>query len=165
MRAYIAIRESVAHPDMRFAPRLPNNPYSAGGSGVMIGTSCQRGFAPMHVTRQSPQFLERGRLLAMLLALSIGILLIAELWHAPLTEAQLAEAGRGVIFVLLALGLMGTQRLSLILTALLCASTLPDLLAVNRIFGVSIWLECLTLILCMGLLLAPTQTRAGEQAS
>ena len=101
----------------------------------------------------------------MLMALSIGILLIAELWHAPLTEAQLAEAGRGVIFVLLALGLMGTQRLSLILTALLCASKLPDLLAVNRIFGVSIWLECLTLILCMGLLLAPTQTRAGEQAS
>ena len=98
----------------------------------------------------------------MLLALSIGVLLIAELWHAPLTEPLLAEAGRGVIFVLLALGLMGTQRLSLILTALLCASTLPDLLAVNRISGVSGWLEFLTLILCMGLLLAPTQPPSRE---
>ncbi|MEK9919940.1 MAG: hypothetical protein VW519_04740 [Luminiphilus sp.] len=116
----------------------------------------------MSIANRSPRLLERGRLLAMLLALSIGVLLIAELWHAPLTEALLAEAGRGVIFVLLALGLMGTQRLSLILTALLCGSTLPDLLAVNRISGVSVWLEFLTLILCMGLLLAPTQTPSRE---
>lgn len=101
----------------------------------------------------------------MLLALSIGILLIAELWRAPLTEALLAEAGRGVIFILLALGLMGTQRLSLILTALLCASTLPDLMAVNSIFKLSLWLEFLTLVLCMGLLLAPSQTLVGENTS
>jgi hypothetical protein len=101
----------------------------------------------------------------MLLALSIGVLLIAELWQAPLTEALLAEAGRGVIFVLLALGLMGTKRLSVILTALLCASALPNLLAVNSIFRISLWLELLTLILCMGLLLAPTQTHTGEEST
>jgi hypothetical protein len=117
----------------------------------------------MLASNRSPLLTEKGRLLAMLLALSIGVLLIAELWQAPLTEALLAEAGRGVIFVLLALGLMGTKRLSVILTALLCASTLPNLLAVNSIFRLSLWLELLTLILCMGLLLAPTQTHTGEE--
>ena len=131
----------------------------------MTGPYSQPSTTPMPPSRPFPQLLEKGRLTAMLLALSIGILLIAELWRAPLTEALLAEAGRGVIFILLALGLMGTQRLSLILTALLCASTLPDLLAVNSIFKLSLWLEFLTLVLCMGLLLTPTQTLAGENTS
>ena len=111
------------------------------------------------------QLREKGRLLAMLLALSTGVLLIAELWQGPLTEALLAEAGRGVIFVLLALGLMGTKRLSVMLTALLCASTLPNLLAVHSIFRLSLWLELLTLILCMALLLAPAQTRTDEEST
>ena len=131
----------------------------------MIGTYSQPSSTPMPISRRSPKLLEQGRLIAMLLALSIGILLIAELWQAPLTEALLAEAGRGVIFILLALGLMGTQRLSLILTALLCASTLPDLLAVNSISKISLWLEFLTLVLSMGLLLAPTQTLPSENTT
>jgi len=129
----------------------------------MIATHRHCNLADMLAANRFPQLREKGRLLAMLLALSIGVLLIAELWQAPLTEALLAEAGRGVIFVLLALGLMGTKRLSVILTALLCASTLPNLLAVNSIFRLSLWLELLTLILCMRLLLAPTQTHTGEE--
>ena len=129
----------------------------------MIATHCHCNLADMLAANRFPQLREKGRLLAMLLALSIGVLLIAELWQAPLTEALLAEAGRGVIFVLLALGLMGTKRLSVMLTALLCASTLPNLLAVNSISRLSLWLELLTLILCMWLLLAPTQTHTGKE--
>ena len=131
----------------------------------MIATHRHCSLADMLALNRSPLLREKGRLLAMLLALSIGVLLIAELWQAPLTEALLTEAGRGVIFVLLALGLMGTKRLSVILTALLCASTLPNLLAVHSIFRLSLWLELLTLILCMTLLLAPAQTRTGEEST
>lgn len=110
-----------------------------------------------------PQIREHLRLLTMLLALSTGILLIAQLWQAPLTEALVSGAGRGVIFILLTLGLMGTQRLSLTLTALVCASSLPDLLAVNNRFILSLWLELPMLLLCMGLLLAPAQTRSAAE--
>lgn len=109
------------------------------------------------------QIREHLRLLTMLLALSTGILLIAQLWQAPLTEALLTGAARGVIFILLTLGLMGTQRLSLILTALVCASSLPDLLAVNNPVNLSLWLELPMLLLCMGLLLAPTETHAAQE--
>ena len=120
-------------------------------------------FQPMTASEKASQIRERLRLLTMLLALSTGILLVAQLWQAPLTEALLTGAGRGVIFILLTLGLMGTQRLSLILTALVCASSLPDLLAVNNPVSLSLWLELPTLLLCMGLLLAPTQTRAAQE--
>ena len=75
---------------------------------------------------------ERLRLLAMLLAVSIGVLLIADLWRLPLTQESLATAGRGVVFILLALGLMGSRRLSVVLTALLCSVSLLDLLTVNH---------------------------------
>ena len=120
-------------------------------------------FQPMTASEKASQIRERLRLLTMLLALSTGILLVAQLWQAPLTEALLTGAGRGVIFILLTLGLMGTQRLSLILTALVCASSLPDLLAVNNPVNLSLWLELPMLLLCMGLLLAPTETHAAQE--
>ena len=120
-------------------------------------------FQPMTASEKASQIRERLRLLTMLLALSTGILLVAQLWLAPLTEALLTGAGRGVIFILLTLGLMGTQRLSLILTALVCASSLPDLLAVNNPVNLSLWLELPILLLCMGLLLAPTETHAAQE--
>jgi hypothetical protein len=53
--------------------------------------------------------------------------------------------------------------LSLILTALVCASSLPDLLAVNNPVNLSLWLELPMLLLCMGLLLAPTETHAAQE--
>jgi hypothetical protein len=99
---------------------------------------------------------ERLRLLAMLLALTIGIMLVTQLWRQPLTEASLATAGRGVLFILLSLGLMGTRRLSLGLTALLCSVSVPGLLAVNNTPQLFDGLEIMTLLLCAGLLLVPS---------
>ena len=100
---------------------------------------------------------ERLRLLAMILALVIGGLLIAQLWTQPLSQDSLTTAGRGVLFVLLALGLMGTRRLSVVLTALLCSVSLPGLLSVDHTLQISDALEFLTLLLCAGLLLTPAQ--------
>ena len=106
--------------------------------------------APLH-TR------ERLRLLAMILALVIGGLLIAQLWTQPLSQDSLTTAGRGVLFVLLALGLMGTRRLSVVLTAVLCSVSLTDLLSVDHTLHISDVLQALTLLLCAGLLLTPAQ--------
>ena len=106
--------------------------------------------APLH-TR------ERLRLLAMILALVIGGLLIAQLWTQPLSQDSLTTAGRGVLFVLLALGLMGTRRLGVVLTAVLCSVSLTDLLSVDHTLHISDVLEALTLLLCAGLLLTPAQ--------
>ena len=100
---------------------------------------------------------ERLRLLAMILALVIGGLLIAQLWTQPLSQDSLTTAGRGVLFVLLALGLMGTRRLSVVLTAVLCSVSLTDLLSVDHTLRISDVLQALTLLLCAGLLLTPAQ--------
>ena len=83
------------------------------------------------------QIRERLRLLAMIFALVIGGLLIAQLWTQPLSQNSLTTAGRGVVFVLLALGLMGTQRLSVVLTALLCSVSLPGLLSVDQVQAIA----------------------------
>ena len=101
---------------------------------------------------------ERLRLLAMILALVIGGLLIAQLWTQTLSQNSLTTAGRGVLFVLLALGLMGTRRLSVVLTAVLCSVSFTDLLSVEHTLHISDVLEVLTLLLCAGLLLAPAHT-------
>ena len=95
----------------------------------------------------------------MIIALVIGGLLIAQLWTQPLSQDSLTIAGRGALFVLLALGLMGTRSLSLVLTALLCSVSLPDLLSVDHTPHISDALEMLTLLLCAGLLL--TSSRAS----
>ena len=112
-----------------------------------------------------PTVREKLRLLTMILALVIGGLLIAALWHNPLSERQLTEAGRGVLFVLLGLGLMGTKRLSLVLTALLCSTTLPEWLAVDGNSTLTHWLELPTLLLCMGILLAPADRQSTEMGN
>ena len=108
---------------------------------------------------------ERLRLLAMILALVIGGLLIAKLWTQPLSQDSLTAAGRGVLFVLLALGLMGTRRLSVVLTAVLCSVSLTDLLSVDHTLHFSDALELLTLLLCAGLLLTPAQTSLSQDAA
>ena len=105
---------------------------------------------------------EQLRLLAMIIALVIGGLLIAQLWTQPLSQDSLTTAGRGALFVLLALGLMGTQRLSLVLTALLCSVLLPDLLSVDHTLHISDALEMLTLLLCAGLLLTSSRASLPE---
>ena len=68
----------------------------------------------------------------MILALVIGDPLIAQLWTQPLSQDSLTTAGRGGLFVLLALGLMGTRRPSIMLTTVLCSVSLADLLSVDH---------------------------------
>jgi len=103
------------------------------------------------------------RQLTMLLTLTMGILLIARLWQSNLSAAGLIDAGRGTLFLLLALGLMGTRRLSLIITGLLCCAALPPFLSGNSPAQPSDWLALLTLLLCVGLSLAPA-ARPAEGA-
>ena len=108
---------------------------------------------------------ERLRLLTMILAPIIGGLLIAQLWTQPLSQASLTTGVRAVLFVLLALGLMGTWRLSLVLTALLCSVSIPGLLAVNHTPLISDALAMLTLLLCAGLLLASARTSSPQDTA
>ena len=107
---------------------------------------------------------EHARLFAMLLALTTGVLLISDLWEQTLTQDAMASAGRGVIFILLALGLMGTRRLSVALTALLCATTAMGLLNVGRAIVLTDWLELMMLIVCSGLLFTSTSRRSDMQS-
>jgi len=106
-------------------------------------------------------FRKHARLFAMLLALTTGVLLISNLWEQTLTQHAMASAGRGVIFVLLALGLMGTRRLSVALTALLCGTTTMSLLYVDRTVVLTDWLELAMFIICSGLLFTSINHR-GE---
>ena len=110
---------------------------------------------PLNVTR----IRESTRLAAMLLALTAGVLLVSQLWEQTLDRGTMASAGRGVIFILLALGLMGTRRLSVALTAVLCGTTAMSLLSVGRTITLTDWLEVLILILCIGLLLTSASHR------
>lgn len=107
---------------------------------------------------------EHARLFAMLLALTAGVLLISDLWGQTLTRDALASAGRGVIFILLAFGLMGTRLLSVALTALLCATTAMGLLNVGRAIVLTDWLELMMLIICSGLLFTSTSRRDDMQS-
>lgn len=52
------------------------------------------------------------------LAIFLGSALIGQLWVVALDAVSLGNAARGLVFLLLALGLMGHKRLSLALTAL-----------------------------------------------
>ena len=107
---------------------------------------------------------EHARLFAMLLALTTGVLLISDLWGQTLTQDAMASAGRGVIFILLALGLMGTRRLSVALTALLCVTTAMGLLNVGRAIVLTDWLQLMMLIVCSGLLFTSTSRRSDMQS-
>ena len=95
------------------------------------------------------------RLVAVCFAVAIGAGLIGQLWVFSLDIVSLSEAARGVLFLLVALGLMGYHRLSLVLSAIIC---LPSVLAQpltlggnmlvngqNALFGLSI---VLLIMLC-----------------
>ena len=99
----------------------------------------------------------------MVLALLTGALLIMGLWQHSLGEDSLLSAGRGAIFFLLALGLMGTRRLSVVLTALLCSAAATRLVSVDNTTGLTDWLEMLMLVICVSVLLLPTDPRGPEQ--
>ena len=137
--------------------------FSHGGPSVMIHTLLfdlnpelmTPASNPLNVT----QIQENTRLAAMLLALTTGVLLVSQLWEQTLDRGTMASAGRGVIFILLALGLMGTRRLSVALTAVLCGTTTMSLLSVGHTITLTDWLEVLILILCIGLLLTSASHR------
>jgi len=76
---------------------------------------------------KQPLDLGIGRLarhIATLMATLGGCLAIAQLWWLPLSETSLWQAGRGVVLLLLAIGLMGTARLSLVLTLMIALTGL-----------------------------------------
>ena len=99
----------------------------------------------------------------MVLALLTGALLITGLWQHPLGEDSLFSAGRGAIFCVLALGLMGTRRLSVVLTALLCSAAATRLVSVGTNTGLTDWLEIVMLVICVSVLLLPTGPGVAEQ--
>ena len=70
----------------------------------------------------------------MILAAVIAELFIAQLWTQPLSQDSLTTAGCGALFVLLALGLVGTRRPSMVLTTVLCSVSLTDLLSVDQTY-------------------------------
>ena len=125
----------------------------------------RRLFSQHNMSNVPSQTRERLRLLAMILALVIGGLLIAQLWTQPLSQTSLTTAGRGVLFVLVALGLMGTRRLSVVLTALLCSVSLSDLPSVDHTLHISDALEVMTLLLCAGLLLVSARASPPQDTA
>ena len=98
----------------------------------------------------------------MVLALLTGVL-ITGLWQHSLGEDSLLSAGRGAIFFLLALGLMGTRRLSVVLTALMCSAAATRLVSVGTAVLLTDWLEIVMLAICICVLLLPTDRRGPEQ--
>jgi hypothetical protein len=86
------------------------------------------------------------RLIAMVVALAAGIIHVAGLWYASLDEGLLLDAGRGMILILLSLGLMGTARLSLVLSILLAVTGLLTLIANPVGARLVNWLELMLLI-------------------
>jgi len=86
------------------------------------------------------------RLIAMVVALAAGIIHVAGLWYAALDEGLLLDAGRGMILILLSLGLMGTARLSLVLSILLALTGLVSLIANPAGARLVNWLELMLLI-------------------
>ena len=115
------------------------------------------------MTPRFPQVKEHLRLAVMVLVLLNGALLITGLWQHTLGRDSLLSAGRGAIFILLALGLMGTRRLSVFLTALLCSAAATRLVSVGTTFRLTDWLEIVMLIICICVLLLPTDRRGPEQ--
>ena len=64
------------------------------------------------------------RIVSACLAFLVGSALIGRLWLVALDAISLGNAAHGLVFLLLTLGLMGYQRLSLVLTALACSPAL-----------------------------------------
>lgn len=79
---------------------------------------------PILVARNYATIGHGARTASMALALFAGIFHVAMLWQQPLSLSTLLEAGRGFILLLLAMGLMGTARLSLVLVILFCLTSL-----------------------------------------
>ena len=79
-------------------------------------------------------------------ALIVGMLHVSGLWYTTIDPSVLLDAGRGMVFILLSLGLMGTARLSLVLSVLLALTGLVALVANPSEARLVNWLELFLLI-------------------
>ena len=100
---------------------------------------------PIELQRLSP-LQQKSRLAAMGTALVVGMLHVSGLWYTALDPSVLLDAGRGMVFILLSLGLMGTARLSLVLSVLLALTGLLALVANPSEARLVNWLELFLLI-------------------
>ena len=96
------------------------------------------------------------RLVAVCLAVVIGAGLIGQLWYVSLDILSLSEAARGVLFLLVSLGLMGYQRLSLVLSAIIC---LPSVLTHPLALGGSFLVTGQYTLLALSLVLLVMHTQ------
>ena len=96
------------------------------------------------------------RLVAVCLAVGIGAGLIGQLWVVSLDILSLSEAARGILFLLVALGLMGYQRLSLVLSAIIC---LPSVLAHPLALGSNVLVTGQYALLALSLVLLVMHTQ------
>ena len=96
------------------------------------------------------------RFITVCLSVAIGTLLIGQLWMVSLDTASLIDAGRGVLFLLVALGLIGKQRLGLTLSALICLPTVVS----TPLTGLTPWVvSAQYALLTASLVLLFTQTK------
>ena len=96
------------------------------------------------------------RLIAVCLTISIGAGLIGQLWIVSLDIPSLYEAARGVLFLLVALGIMGYERLSLVLSAIIC---LPSVLAHPLTLSGNVLVTAQNALLALSLLLLVIHTK------
>lgn len=100
-----------------------------------------------------------ARLLSMLLALVAGGLHVATLWQHPLSLDVILDVGRGITLLLLAMGLMGTARLSLILAILFCSTSLLNIGTPTDLSRLISIIEVALIILATVALLLPIAQR------
>ena len=96
------------------------------------------------------------RLVAVCFAFTIGAGLIGQLWVVSLDIMSLLEAARGVLFLLVALGLMGYRRLSLILSAIIC---LPSLVTHPLTQGDNLLITAQSALLALSVVLLVMHTK------
>ena len=112
----------------------------------------------LHAGSQTDMY-TKFRLVAVCLAVAIGAGLIGQLWVVSLDILSLSEAARGVLFLLVALGLMGYQRLSLVLSAIIC---LPSVLAQPLTFGSNVLVTGQYALLALSLVLLVMHTQKSS---
>ena len=96
------------------------------------------------------------------LAILLGAALIGRLWLVALDAVSLGGALCGVLFLLLALGLMGQRRLSLVLTAGACIPMIITSVSINDVSAITLG-EVLLFSLCLILLsLYPKHQQRAE---
>lgn len=97
------------------------------------------------------------------LAFLVGSALIGRLWLVALDTVSLGNAAHGLIFLLLALGLVGSQRLSMVLTALACAPALLNH-PLSGEFNIAIIGQYLLFVLCAFLIIIHPRYRSSDKA-